>query len=140
MEQTNRFEFNNELWEIGQKTEDAILPAINSKFEADFKRSHDVFDIIDFRDSDKRIAVEVKGRRIPSSAFTDTIITLNKIHKAYSMVDEGWEVYFVFVFTDKTLYHKLTGEEEWKVKLTGTFQIEHNLIPVSELKSLADEE
>ena len=138
--QSNRFQFNKPLWKIGQKTEDAVLPSLNEKFSADFKRSDDIYDIIDFRDSDKKIAVEVKGRRNSSSAYEDTIITLNKVHKAYSLIDDGWDVYFVFVFTDKTLYHKLTGDETWKVKLTGTFQIEHNLIPVSELKSMETDE
>ena len=136
--QKSRFDFNKELWKLGQSIEDAILPSINSKWEADFKRKQDIFDVIDFHDDDKKIACEVKGRRIKSSAYPTTIITLNKVHKAYQLIEEGWEVYFVFVFTDKTLYCKLTGEENWEVKLTGTFQIEHNLIPITELKEIEE--
>tara|TARA_R110002051_G_scaffold219558_1_gene283551 strand:+ start:830 stop:1252 length:423 start_codon:yes stop_codon:yes gene_type:complete len=134
----NRFVFNHTLWKLGQEIEDAVLPSINSKWEADFKRKQDIFDVIDFHDDDKKIACEVKGRRIKSSAYPTTIITLNKVHKAYQLIEEGWEVYFVFVFTDKTLYCKLTGEENWEVKLTGTFQIEHNLIPITELKEIEE--
>jgi|TARA_R110002110_G_scaffold70616_4_gene189203 hypothetical protein len=136
MNQTNKNEFNSILWKLGQETEDAILPSINSKWEANFKRKQDIFDIIDFHDVDKRIACEVKGRRNKSSAYPSTIITLNKTHEAYRLIDEGWQVYYVFVFTDKTMYCKLTGEENWEVKLTGSFQIEHNLIPISELKEI----
>ena len=54
------------------------------------------------------------------------------------MVEEGWEVYYIFVFTDKILCHKLTGEEFWKVKLTGTHHIEHYLIPIGDLKELEE--
>ena len=138
--QKNRFDFNKQLWTLGTKIEDAILPSLNTKFDADFQRDDDIFDIIDFRDGDKKIACEIKGRRNTSSQYKDTIITLNKITKGWMMVEEGWDVYIIFVFTDKTMYHKLTGEENWKVKLTGTFAIEHYLIPVSELKEFVVED
>ena len=138
--QKNRFDFNKQLWTLGTKIEDAILPSLNTKFDADFQRDDDIFDIIDFRDGDKKLACEIKGRRIPSHRYADTIITLNKITKGWQMMEDGWDVYLIFVFTDKTMYHKLTGEERWKVKLTGTFGIEHYLIPVSELKDFEVED
>ena len=138
--QKTRFDFNKQLWTLGTKIEDAILPSINTKFDADFKRDQDIFDIIDFRDGDKKLACEIKGRRNTSSQYKDTIITLNKITKGWQMIDDGWDVYLIFVFTDKTMYHKLTGDENWKVKLTGTFGIEHYLIPVSELKDFEVED
>ena len=55
-------------------------------------------------------------------------------------MDDDWKVYYVFVFTDKVLYTKLTEDTSWKVKITGTFSIEHFLIPVAELKELSKEE
>lgn len=133
MPQKNRFDFNKELWSLGQKIEDAILPDLNSKWNCDLKRSDDIFDIIDFRDEDNKIAVEVKGRRISSTQYKDTIITLNKITTGWKLLEQGYKVYYVFVFTDKVLVHTLTGNECWKVKITGTFQIEHYLIPIDEL-------
>ena len=56
------------------------------------------------------------------------------------LVEDGWKVYYVFVFTDKTMYVEITGEENWKVKLTGTFGIEHHLIPISELKEIGSDD
>ena len=138
--QKNRFDFNKQLLTLGTKIEDAILHSLNTKFDADFQRDDDIFDIIDFRDGDKKIACEIKGRRNTSSQYEDTIITMNKITKGWMMIEEGWDVYLIFVFTDKTMHHKLTGEENWKVKLTGTFGIEHYLIPVSELKEFEVED
>lgn len=135
---SGRFVFNHELWNLGNKIEDAVRPKLNECFGCDLQRSDDIFDIIDFKDNDKKIAVEVKGRRIPSTQYNDTIITTNKITTGWKMVEEGWKVYYIFVFTDKILCHKLTGEEFWKVKLTGTHHIEHYLIPIGELKDLEE--
>lgn len=135
---SDRFEFNQTLWELGQKIEDAVKPKLNECFGCDLKRSDDIFDIIDFKDYDKKIAVEVKGRRISSTQYRDTIITKNKITTGWKMTEEGWKVYYVFVFTDKILGHQLTGEESFKVKMTGTFHIEHFLIPVEDLKELEE--
>lgn len=137
--QKNRFEFNAKLWEVGKKIEDAILPSLNEVFKCDFKRSDDIFDIIDFYDDVNKVAVEVKGRRIPSTQYKDTIITKGKITKGYNLIDEDWKVYYVFVFTDKVLYTQLKENTSWKVKLTGTFGIEHFMIPVAELKELSEE-
>lgn len=127
------FKFNHELWNIGKKIEDAVLPELNKAFNCDLERTDNIFDIIDFKDNSKKIAIEVKGRRINSNQYKDTIITRGKINEGWKLTDEGWKVYLVFVFKDKTLYHELTGEESWNVKLTGTNHIEHFLIPISSL-------
>ena len=64
------FKFNAELWKIGQKIEDDTLPLINKYYDCDFKRNeNDIFDILDFKDDDKKIIVEIKGRRIPSTQY-----------------------------------------------------------------------
>ena len=49
-------------------------------------------------------------------------------------------VYFVFVFTDKTLEYKLSENDEFKCKITGTNSILHYLIPVKDLKEIITEE
>lgn len=133
------FKFNTELWNLGKKIEDAILPELNETLECNLQRSDNIFDIMDFRDADKKIAVEVKGRRIKSDRYEDTIITTGKIVEGWKLVEDGWDVYYVFVFQDKVLHHKLTGEEFWRIKMTGTNHIEHYLIPVNELKEFQPE-
>tara|TARA_R100000655_G_scaffold32115_1_gene63901 strand:- start:537 stop:956 length:420 start_codon:yes stop_codon:yes gene_type:complete len=133
------FKFNTELWNLGKKIEDAILPELNETLECNLQRSDNIFDIMDFRDEDKKIAVEVKGRRIKSDRYEDTIITTGKIVEGWKLVEDGWDVYYVFVFTDKVLHHKLTGEEFWRIKMTGTNHIEHYLIPVNQLKEFQPE-
>jgi len=131
--------FNRELWNIGRNIEDAIKPKIDEYFGCEFQRSDDIYDVMDFRDEDKKIIVEVKGRRIPSTQFKDTIITCNKFTEALIEIENGYEVYFFFVFTDKTLYHKVDEEDSFMMKMTGTFQKPHYLIPVKDLKEFEGE-
>lgn len=131
--------FNRELWNVGRNIEDAIKPKIDKHFECVFERSDDIFDVMDFRDKDKKIIVEVKGRRIPSTQFTETIITCNKHTEALIEMEDGYECYFFFVFTDKVLYHKVSEDDAFVMKLTGTYHKPHYLIPVKDLKEFEPE-
>ena len=132
-------EFNHELWKFGTNLEDAIKPQLEEKFKCSLDRTDDIFDVIDFRDNENKIAVEIKGRRCPSTQYIDTIITKGKINTGWKLNDLGWKVYLIFIFTDKTLYHQITGDETWNVKLTGTHNIEHFLLPIKELKVFEDD-
>ena len=95
--------FNQYLWNIGKQIEDELLPKINSAFGCEFERSDDIFDIIDFKDAIKKKAVEVKGRRNTHDKYDTTIITCGKLTEALMKVECGWDVYFFFVFTNKTM-------------------------------------
>lgn len=127
------FAFNKQLWDFGQKVEDEVKPILNEKFNADFKRHDDMWDILDFYDEEKKIICEIKGRKINSDKFTDTIIPMNKVRNGFMKIEQDYKVYFVFVFLDKTLYCELTDELEYKVRLTGTNYIEHALIDIDKL-------
>jgi len=131
------FEFNKKLWDIGRKIEDETLPIVNKYFDCDFKRNeNDIFDILDFKDEEKKMIVEVKGRRIPSTQYEDTLITASKVNEGLCRVDDGYRVFFVFVFTDKIYEMELKEDQDFKVRLTGTNCIEHYMIPVKDLKEI----
>jgi len=135
------FAFNNELWNIGRKIEDTALPRLNNHYGCDFKRNeNDIFDILDFHDEEKKIVVEVKGRRVSSGAYEDTIITASKITAGHQAIENGYKVFFVFVFTDKTMEYELCENDEFKCKITGTNSILHYLIPVADLKEIKIED
>tara|TARA_R110000823_G_scaffold113740_1_gene235734 strand:- start:160 stop:558 length:399 start_codon:yes stop_codon:yes gene_type:complete len=127
------FPFNKKLWDFGIKIEDAIKPVIDEKFNADFQKKDDIWDILDFHDEDKKIICEIKGRKIKSSQFPSTIIPMNKVSEGFIKTEVGYKVYFIFVFTDKTMYCELTESLEYEVKLTGTNYIEHACIPIDSL-------
>tara|TARA_R100000808_G_C2113523_1_gene126885 strand:- start:282 stop:698 length:417 start_codon:yes stop_codon:yes gene_type:complete len=131
------FEFNKKLWDIGRKIEDETLPIVNKYFDCDFKRNeNDIFDILDFKDEEKKMIVEVKGRRIPSTQYEDTLITASKVNEGLCRVDDGYRVFFVFVFTDKIYEMELKENQDFKVRFTGTNCIQHYLIPVKDLKEI----
>ncbi len=135
------FKFNKQLWDIGQKIENDTLPLINKYYDCDFKRNeNDIYDILDFKDDDAKKIVEVKGRRNTSTAYKETIITASKITEGFMKIDEGYKVYFVFVFTDKTMEIELKEDQQFQVKFTGTNCIKHYLIPVSDLTEIKEEE
>jgi len=126
--------FNLERWNLGRSIEDKILPDLNTFFDANLERSDDVFDIFDFKDEEKKILVEVKGRTCPSSQYPETIITCGKVTEGLMMMETGWKVYYFFVFTDETKYIKLDKDDcDFNMKLTGTNHIPHYLIPVNRL-------
>ena len=128
--------FNHTLHTLGRATEDKILPTINEYYNCDFKRNENIFDVFDFKDEENNIIVEVKGRRIKSTQYDETIITMNKVTEGLKKIDLGFQVFFVFVFIDKTLEYELTEDSEFNVKITGTNSIEHAMIPITELKEL----
>lgn len=134
------FTFNKELWEYGRNIEDKVLPIANELFDCDFKRNeNDIYDILDFKDEEKKVVVEVKGRKIPSTQYTDTIITASKITEGYHKIDEGYKVYFIFVFTDKMFQYELLEDSEFECRFTGTNCIQHYLIPVKNLTEIKGE-
>jgi len=128
--------FNTELWNIGRQIEDELKPKIDEFFGCSFERSDDVFDVLDFHDENNKKIVEVKGRRIPSSRFSTTIITCGKLTEGLMRMEQDpeLEVYYFFVFTDKTLYFKLDPQNcDFNIKRTGTLHIPHYLIPIKDL-------
>tara|TARA_R100000700_G_C3159709_1_gene136074 strand:- start:568 stop:996 length:429 start_codon:yes stop_codon:yes gene_type:complete len=135
------FKFNKTLWELGRQIEDETLPELNEYFNCNFERNdNDIFDVFDFKDPDKNIIVEVKGRRCPSTEYEETIITASKVTSGYQAIEGGCKVYFVFAFTDKIMYIELKEDSTFKCKFTGTNCIRHYLIPIKDLKDLKQQE
>ena len=135
------FAFNKELWDIGRKIEDETLPKINKYFDCDFKRNeNDIFDILDFKDEEEKKIVEIKGRRIASTKYEDTLITASKVNEGLCRIDDGYRVFFVFVFTDKVFEMELKEDQSFKCKFTGTNCIQHYLIPVKDLTEIKEDE
>tara|TARA_R100000951_G_scaffold11816_3_gene9700 strand:+ start:2335 stop:2748 length:414 start_codon:yes stop_codon:yes gene_type:complete len=134
------FKFNKELWEIGRQIEDKTLPLINKYYKCNFERNeNDIFDILDFKDDTEKKIVEIKGRRIASTEYAETIITASKVTAGFQQIDKGYKVYFVFVFTDKIFEYQLKENSDFKCKFTGTNCIKHYLIPIDELIEIEDE-
>ena len=130
--------FNKPLWTLGNKIEDEIKPHLEEFLGKKLFRGDDIFDIMDFKSEDNKLVVEIKGRRVKSTAFNTTIITCGKIIEAEKLmdIDEEVKVYIFFAYTDCVKYIQLPKERpDWNCKNTGTNNIPHFLIPVNELKN-----
>lgn len=128
--------FNKPLWTLGNEIEDEIKPHLENFLGKELFRGDTIFDIMDFKSEDEKLVVEIKGRRVSSTAFDTTIITCGKIIEAEKLMDinEEVDVYVFFVFTDCIKYIKLARERpDWNCKNTGTNYIPHFLIPLDEL-------
>jgi len=133
--------FNKELWEYGRKIEDITLPIVNKLYDCDFKRNdNDIYDILDFRDEDKKKIVEVKGRRILSTKFDKTLISAGKITAGLMEIDQGYEVYLIFAFLDKMYRYQLLEDSAFECSYVGSNCIQHYLIPISDMTEITEEE
>lgn len=133
------FAFNKKLWDAGRKIEDESLPKLNKYFNTNFKRNeNNIFDILDFKDTEEKIIVEVKGRFNASDKYKDTIITASKVMAGQQAIDEGYKVYFLFVFTDCTKIMELKEDSNFKVQFTGSNCVKHYMIPVEGLKEFEE--
>ena len=132
------FPFNKDLWELGRKIEDDTLPLINERYECNFKRNdNDIFDILDFKDDEKRMIVEIKGRRIPHDAYEETIITASKVTAGLTAIELGYRVFFVFVYSDNKIFEiELKEDQEFKCKYTGLNCIQHFMIPIKDMTEI----
>ena len=137
---TMPFAFNKQLWDAGRKIEDEALPKLNNYFKTNFKRNeNNIFDILDFKDDEQKIILEVKGRFNRSDAYEDTIITASKVMAGQQAIDQGYRVFFLFVFLNCSKIMELKEDSSFKVKFTGTNCIKHYMIPVAELDDFDDE-
>jgi hypothetical protein len=128
------FEFNKKLWTLGREIEDEIKPHLEKFLECDFERRDDIYDVLDFHSPEDKKIVEVKGRTCDSDKWETTIITCNKITEGLMEMEKGWEVWYFFVFRDKTMYLKLDPDDcDFNMKYTGTNRVPHYLIPVDRL-------
>jgi hypothetical protein len=82
----------------------------------------------------------VKGRFNTHDKYEDTIITASKVMAGQQAIDDGYKVYFLFVFTDCSKIMELKEDSSFKVRFTGTNCIKHYMIPVSELDDFGEEE
>jgi len=57
----------------------------------------------------------------------------------HQAIEQGYKVYFLFVFTDCSKIMELKEDSSFKVTYTGTNCIQHYMIPVSSLEDFEDE-
>ena len=95
---------------MGDKFERKIQPTLEGIFGPLTKRSdEDSFDVFDF--SNERYFIDAKSRRNTKLKYPTTMVGENKVLKGLNLMMRGYEVYFVFGFTDVSCIWKLDREQ-----------------------------
>jgi hypothetical protein len=96
---------------------------------------------LDFVSIYKRCWFEHKGRKNTKEKYPTTMIGYNKVLAGLKEIEKGYEVFFVFSFTDRLCYYQLKEvKEDWIKKNTlgrrdrGKIEInDYYYIPIDEL-------
>eukprot|EP01051_Picozoa_sp_SAG22_P025240 SAG22_NODE_7385_length_745_cov_0.633127_1_plen_80_part_10 len=75
----NRFTFNEQLWKLGNQIENEIHPHLEEYLNIKLDRTDNLYEIMDFHSPDKKVFVEIKGRRVSSTRYDTTLLTCNKV-------------------------------------------------------------
>ena len=102
---------------MGDKFECTIQPSLEAIFGPLTKRSgEDKYDTFDF--SNERYFIDAKARRNTKHAYPTTMVGENKVLKGLNLLMRGYEVYFVFGFSDVNCLWKL-DREQYEVRHGG---------------------
>ena len=125
---------------MGDSFERTIHPTLEGIFGPLTKRSdEDSFDVFDF--SNERYFIDAKSRRNTKLKYPTTMVGENKVLKGLNLMMRGYEVYFVFGFTDVSFIWKL-DREQYEVRHGGRMDREtpeiksYCYIPVKYLRDI----
>lgn len=82
------------------------------------KRSKNKFSIMDYNDEDNKVYIELKSRRNTKCKYPTTMIGYNKVRRGLELIKDGYNVFFIFSFTNKLCFYELTESynKEWIIK------------------------
>jgi hypothetical protein len=127
--------------EWGEKKELEVKKQLETHWQCELIKTHKTHPL-DFVSLYKRCWFELKGRKNSKDKYPTTMIGYNKVLAGLKEIEKGYEVFFVFSFTDKLCYYQLKEvKEEW-IKQGGRFDRgrpevnDYYYIPVSELTDI----
>lgn len=87
----------------GTSKETFVMNILNIAHNLNLKQSDDKYSVFDFYDYDKKVAFELKSRRVKFGTYPTTMIGYNKISKGLEMIKEGWKIGLCFYFVEDML-------------------------------------
>lgn len=114
----NRTDIKQFDLKFGLNKEREVLPIFNTFFNCNATIATDKYSILDYYDDNKKICGELKSRRVNKHKYPTTMIGYNKVLKGREMMLKGYDVYFLWCFTNKLCYYKLDNDfkEEWVIR------------------------
>tara|TARA_R110001599_G_C12107198_1_gene647616 strand:- start:376 stop:840 length:465 start_codon:yes stop_codon:yes gene_type:complete len=103
---------------------------MEDKLNRPIKKYKDQYAELDFRDG--RNLLELKGRGITHNQFPTTIFGYNKLLKARRKSNQGYHIYFYFLFTDGLYRWKYKDDENDIVCISPVRRVDRGRIEVKE--------
>jgi hypothetical protein len=128
---------------LGNESEKEMKPLIENHFGILLHMTQPHYEFDYFNDT-KKILIELKTRNCKKNKYYDTMIGYNKIVKANEMIKLGYNIYFVFKFTDQNCIFQLHSNSNLIVKNGGRVDRgsreikKYAYIPTNKLKILND--
>ena len=99
---------------FGAKNEDIVLDTLRTHFDCRLKKTKNCNDIFDYCYCKKgrSIKIELKTRRNAKDQYPTTMVGHNKVIGGKKLMEEGYEIYFVFKFTDGLYYYQLNENSD----------------------------
>ena len=91
----------------GDNYEKIFQKKVENWCECKFDNGISGWERIDFKGIDKKIAIELKTRRINKWDFNDIMISKNKIKHAIKLLHKGYKVFFFWKFKDELCFYDL---------------------------------
>lgn len=141
----NTTEIKHNDLKFGFGKEKEVLPVFNKFFNCNAIINSDKYAVFDYCDEEKKIYGELKSRRVKKKMYPTIMIGYNKVKEGLRKIEEGYEVYFLWCFTNKLCYYKLTKDfnKDWiaynvTARMDRGREEKSNLayIPIKELKNI----
>jgi hypothetical protein len=127
--------------EFGKRTEAKVRPLLNEFYDLKLVKGDEDNCVLDFVDREKKVFMELKGRRIEHNKHPTTQIGYNKVVEGKRRILDGYQVFFIFSFTDYICAFELELRnipQNWvKDASRGKERPKpHAFIPISKLKKI----
>lgn len=100
----------------GEKKEFEVKKQLEEHWKCELIKTHKT-NPLDFVSLHNRLWVELKGRKNTKDKYPTTMIGYNKVVAGLKEIEKGYEVFFVFSFTDRLCYYQLKEvKEDWVKK------------------------
>lgn len=97
----------------GFKKEAELKPILEDFFSSSLSLT-DRYHKFDFININDKILIELKSRNCTHTRYNETLMNVCKLPYAHTKMTDGYDIYFVFAFTDGVYYQKYTKDNRYK--------------------------
>ena len=130
-------------YSFGEEQEQRLLPILNEYFDLQLELTQQQ-DRFDYIDTNKKVLIELKSRRVNKNQYSTTIVPEKKYLCGVEKSSQGWRVIYVFNFIDCISYIEPDPNKNYVVRKQGRKDrgkleyVNHINFNVSELIDIQD--